>query len=64
MLPTEASPLSTLLLIWAAGGVASVEDNRLVVRGAVLCDELREAIRHNRDALVSVLRPADGKEAA
>ena len=57
MAPTEVNPLPTLLLIWAAGGTVHVEGDRLVVRGATLCEELREAIRHNRDALLAAMRP-------
>lgn len=64
MAPNEVSPLSTLLLIWAAGGTVHVEGDHLVVRGAIaMCDELREAIRHNRGALIAVMRPIASREA-
>jgi len=62
--PTDINPLQTLLLIWAAGGTVHVDGDRLIVRGATMCEELREAIRHNRDALIAALRPVGGKESA
>ena len=57
MNPKALSPLSTLLAIWAAGGVVTVEGDRLMVTGATgMCDELREAIRHHKPALLAAMR--------
>ena len=56
MLPTEMNPLSTLLLILAAGGTVSTDSDRLVVTGAKMCDELREAIRHNKAELLAIAK--------
>ena len=58
MTPAEVKAVSTLLLIGAAGGTVHVEGNQLVVRGATMCEELRDAIRHNRGALLAALRPS------
>jgi hypothetical protein len=57
--PKDTNPLTVLLLLWANGSTVRAVGDRLVINGPRMCDELREAVRHNKTQLLRVLRPVE-----
>lgn len=57
MKPADMNALQTLLLLQASGRTVSAKGDALMVsRGSSMCEELKQAVRWNRDEILRLVR--------